>query len=224
MMTDTELFWAARARAPHHGASSASVARLRAYLHEQLTLKPTPDNDAGDVAGRLLDAIEEYEFVKVGDYLTGDRGIPWNVLEVLDGFGERWRRAFGADRFAVDDATGEPDPGQEYDWVTEGGRSTDDGVLSYAPLMVVKVAMRPAGEEESMSDPTVSVMPDAVAEKTLQLGHDMKPAAGAYDETHACTRCTARAYPMPGRRSEWVGWATEFTCRESAAALSRSAT
>lgn len=143
MPTDHELFLAARAVAPHNGASSAPVARLRAYLHQQLVLNRTPDDDAGDVAGRLLDAIEEYEFPKVGDYLRGGSGgIHWMVLEVLDDEGTLWRRAFGDDRFARED-DGTVDYSQEYDWMTEGGRCTTSGVLFYAPLQVRRVVTIP---------------------------------------------------------------------------------
>lgn len=145
-MNDVELFYAALSRAPHHGASSAPVARLRAYLHRQLVLQPAPDDDAGDVAGRMLDAIEEHEFVKVGDYLPGnDREIPWNVLAVHDDEGTVWRRAFGEDRFARhEDSDG--DSVEEYDWITEGGWCTDDGLKFYAPLRVVEVAVRPGSD------------------------------------------------------------------------------
>lgn len=143
-LTDDErLFFAARSQAPDNGASSAPVARLRAYLHQQLVLNRTPDDDAGDVAGRLLDAIEEYEFPKVGDYLSGGHGgIHWMVLEVLDDEGTRWRRAFGDDRFLRND-DGTLDCSQEYEWITEGGWGTTDGVLFYAPLQVMRVAQIP---------------------------------------------------------------------------------
>jgi hypothetical protein len=139
---DNQLFWAALRRAPHNGASSAPVAKLRAYLHEQLVLKSVPSPDAMDVAGRLLDEIEAHEFVTVGDYLGGGpRQIPWNVLEVLDDEGTLWRRAFGAERFLTeDDDTVSLD---EYDWITEGGACTDEGLKFYAPLQVMRVARRP---------------------------------------------------------------------------------
>lgn len=56
--------------------------------------------------------------------------------------------------------------------------------------------------------------PEDVAAAATANGHTLRPMAGAFDETHACERCGARAYPMPSRRSEWIGWAIEFTCSE----------
>lgn len=57
-------------------------------------------------------------------------------------------------------------------------------------------------------------LPDAVAVRVRANGHDMTPMVGAFDETHQCTRCSARAYPMVGHRKEWMGWATEYACAE----------
>lgn len=142
---DHKLFWAALTRAPHHGASSAQVARLRAYLHQQLVLNRVPDDDAGDVAGRLLDAIEQYEFARVGDLIGHNHTeIPWNVVSVVDPKGHVWHRVFGADRY---DLAGEPNlhfP-DGYDWISADDtyRVTTLGLLRFVPLGIIKVVRNP---------------------------------------------------------------------------------
>lgn len=145
-MNDAELFWAALRRAPDHGASSNAVASLRAYVHAEF-LAEHIDPDTTDRIGELLGAIEEHEFVREGDLIGPNAtDIAWNVLEVRNCEGDTWRRAFGEQRFAVED-DGFIDREQEYDWIIEGGWSTTDGLLVYAPLTVTKVAVRP-GEED----------------------------------------------------------------------------
>ncbi len=62
-------------------------------------------------------------------------------------------------------------------------------------------------------------LPATVAETARSLGHDLTPTDEAHDETHACTRCTARAYPTPGQPGEWIGWAIEYTCAQVAETL-----
>lgn len=144
-MTEGELFWAALRRAPDGGASSRPLARLRAYLHQQLVLNQVPDPDAGDVAGRLMDAIEQYEFLQVDDYIGPNAtDIAWNVVAVSDADGT-WRRLFGAERFDEDD--------YEYDWGLVSrysgeivGQATTDGLIPGTegqPLRVRKVVRRP---------------------------------------------------------------------------------
>lgn len=61
---------------------------------------------------------------------------------------------------------------------------------------------------------TAAEIPETVAATVRENGHQMQPMPGAYDETHDCTRCGGRAYPMPGRRTEWIGWAVEMSCDE----------
>lgn len=141
-MTERELYWAARTRAPNNGASSPEVAQLRRYLHQQLVLNRVPDADAGDVAGRLLDAIEEHEQTRAGDIIGfNTTDIAWNVLEVLDDEGTAWHRVFGDDRFDPDEVS--DDHLVVYDWACEGGRCTTEGLLFYKPLQVLRVAQRP---------------------------------------------------------------------------------
>lgn len=147
MMTDDELFWAARRRAPHNGASSPEVARLRSFTHAEFLA----DRIAGatqDEIGRLLDAVEEHEFLQVGDYIGHNaKDIAWNVVEVICDEGTAWRRAFGEDRFVRED-DGALNDLQEYDWITEGGHCTTDGLLFYKPLLVTRVVRKPGLEAD----------------------------------------------------------------------------
>ena len=155
-MDDRELYLAALARAPHGRASSREVAALRAFTHAEM-LAGRIDGATQDRIGQLVDAIEQYETVTVGDYLRGGvSDIAWNVLEVVDDEGTTWRRAFGAERFTPE-REGLFD-GEEYDWITEGGLCTTDGLLLYAPLRVTKVVREPA-DGDGPRPPARSVRP-----------------------------------------------------------------
>lgn len=145
MSHETELFWAALRRAAHMGASSEPVAKLRAYVHNEMLA----GRIAGDTADRLadlLDTVEEYEQVREGDFIGPNAtDIAWNVVEVENGDGT-WRRLFGPDRL---------DDGNEWDWALvsrnglgDVGYSTTDALIpgTYGrPLRVTKVVRHPAG-------------------------------------------------------------------------------
>jgi hypothetical protein len=141
-MTEEELYYAALARAPHHG-----MTREVAALYDGLMSAAMRGQIDLAAQGRLADlfhAIYLAQRPQVGDLISGNAtDIFWDVLEVEDSQGDVWRRAFGRDRYAVEDVTGEIDYSEEYDWVTVGGWSTTDGLLLYAPLTVIKVAVHP---------------------------------------------------------------------------------
>lgn len=84
---------------------------------------------------------------QVGSQIDGCwSDIPDYVVSVRDVESTVWRRAVGDERYATEDATGQVDRTQEYDWISwdrgqyTGGHSTTDGLLNYAPLTVLEVA------------------------------------------------------------------------------------
>lgn len=99
--TDAELYQLALSLAEYAG-ESAEVAALRAFVHGEMMAErivpPTFDR-----IGELLDAITASQRSKVGDYIGGTDGIPWDVLELVDDDGDRWRRIFGEDRYDRED-------------------------------------------------------------------------------------------------------------------------
>lgn len=148
-MTEDELFFAALQRAPYVGASSRQLAVLRHFTHAEM-MAGRIDGATQDRIGKLLDALEGYEFLRVDDYIGPNAtDIAWNVVEVGDADGT-WRRLFGAERFDEDN--------NEYDWGLVSrydgelvGRATTDGLIpgtNGQPLRVIKVVRRP-GEDSA---------------------------------------------------------------------------
>lgn len=88
---------------------------------------------AGERLVQVGDQIPEWAIGYLGD-----------CEEVRDCEFTVWKRAFGDERYARED-DGTLNRAQEYDWIAflagewGGGWSTDEGVLSYAPLTVLKV-------------------------------------------------------------------------------------
>lgn len=136
------LYYAALARAPY-GGETREVSMLRSFTHREF-LAGRIDAGSQDQIGRLIDAIAVQGFSKVGDIIGPNAtDIAWDVLMVKDCQGDEWVRAFGDNRYAIDDSTGERDRSQEYDWFTEGGWAGTAGLLDYAPLLVTVVASLP---------------------------------------------------------------------------------
>lgn len=142
------LYYAALARAPHHG-ERPEIRALRDYTHRAM-LDGRIDGATQDRIGQLIDAVSAQDRSQVGDLIGPNAGdIAWDVLAVTDRHGSPWMRAFGDNRYTIEDSTGERDRSQEYDWFTEGGWSTTDGLLGYVPLTVAMVAAPP--DEEAMT-------------------------------------------------------------------------
>lgn len=146
-LTDEEkrrLYVAALSRAPHHG-ETREVRALRDFTHGEM-LAGRIDGATQDRIGQLLDDLARTQQSKAGDVIgPNTTDVPWDVLQVTDCQDDIWFRAFGDNRYRVDDATGERDRSQEYDWSTAGGWSTTEGLLDYAPLTVTMIAERPKG-------------------------------------------------------------------------------
>lgn len=141
-MDETQLYFAALSRAANHG-ESREIRNLRSYTHAEM-MAGRIDGATQDEIGRLIDALSAKDAAAVGDIVGPNAtDIPWDVLEVVNSERDTWRRAFGQDRYAREDSTGELDFSQEYDWITEGGWSTTPGLLVYAPLRVTRVAGLP---------------------------------------------------------------------------------
>jgi hypothetical protein len=139
-MTEEELYFAVAQRAGRR-VESREVAALRAFTHQEM-MDGRIDGATQDRIGELIDRIARSQRSQVGDLIGPNAAdIPWDVLEVENCDGDVWRRAFGEDRYFVDDA-GDHD-GYVYDWMTEGGRSSTEGLLVYVPLTVTRVVTRP---------------------------------------------------------------------------------
>lgn len=140
------LYFAALSRAPHHG-ESREVSELRQFTHAEM-MAGRIEGSTQDRIGVLIDQLSAKTTSKVGDVIGPNAtDIPWDVLAVIDSQNDQWVRAFGDNRYAVEDITGERDLSQEYDWFTAGGWSTTDGLLVYALLSVTVVATLPEGDE-----------------------------------------------------------------------------
>jgi hypothetical protein len=136
------LYYAALARAPHYG-ESREIRALRDYTHAEMVAGRIA-GDTQDRIGQLIDALSAQNMSRVGAVIgPGASGIAWDVLQVRDRDGDVWMRAFGTNRYAVEDFTGQLDVSQEYDWFTKGGWATTDGLLQHAPLTVIVVAQLP---------------------------------------------------------------------------------
>lgn len=134
--SEEELYWLALGRAAH-GGEPEGIRKLREYTHAEM-LEERIDGGTQDRIGELLDELARKEASCVGDLIGPNAdSIPWDVLEVFAvGDNTTWRRAFREDRIMPEDE-------QFYDWRCEGGGSTSEGLLEYAPLRVTKVAHRP---------------------------------------------------------------------------------
>ena len=146
-MTERELWYAAITRVGPQNTEPEEVAALRRFTHAEMAAGHI-DGATQDRIGELIDAIAVKSSSKVGDIIGPNAAdIPWDVIEFTNNEGDRWRRAFGEDHYAIEDLTGRRDYSQEYDWVTVGGWSTTSGALAYAPLIVVRVVKNPNEEE-----------------------------------------------------------------------------
>lgn len=141
IVDDRQLYYAALSRASHHG-ETREIRALRDYTHTE-TMAGRIDAATQDRIGRLIDALSRKNESKVGDLIGYNAAdIPWDVLEVRDDEGTAWQRAFGNDRYLRND-DGSVNDLQDYDWLTEGGACTTEGLLFYKPLLVTRVATLP---------------------------------------------------------------------------------
>lgn len=97
-----------------------------------------PDIAVVNLATLFAWASESHErLAQVGDYIGPHGPIPANVTEIYEqSENDTWRRADPPVPFYEEGMDGD----QLYDWTTEhGGYSTDEGLLTYAPLKVTGV-------------------------------------------------------------------------------------
>lgn len=99
-------------------------------------------------------ALAGEQMLRVGETLGSTwTWIPTGIIEVRTSDFTVWRRAEGDERFPEDDATGELDRSQAYEWISwdrgryTGGHSTTEGLLAYTPITILRMSGPvPAGE------------------------------------------------------------------------------